>query len=67
LRAKVYLEGEALIFAEVDAPWKKLVGEDDLSLARAVLAHIRSANNRLDGLSTGRSINKESWADKRCT
>jgi predicted acylesterase/phospholipase RssA len=46
-RAHSYLAGEFLIFDEADALWKALKKEDEISLARRVLARLRGFRKQL--------------------
>jgi predicted acylesterase/phospholipase RssA len=43
-RARSYLSGEQLTFDEANALWKGLKGKDEISLARRVLAQLRSSD-----------------------
>jgi predicted acylesterase/phospholipase RssA len=59
-RARKFLAGEALYFAEADDLWRKLKDGDELSLARAVVARLRESDHDADILcdafSTDRAI-----------
>src|SRR5258708_835616 len=58
-RARTFLGGAKLAFAEADALWKELKNEDELSLARLVLARLRRDDCLLDQMYATRSIKKE--------
>ena len=58
-RAHRFLEGEPLTFAEADQLWRKL--KSDTSLARSVLARLRTSNSLLDDLPNDKSL-----LDKLC-
>lgn len=53
-QARAFLAGEALSFAEADALWKQLRKDDELSLARSVLARLRKGTGLLDQLPADR-------------
>ncbi len=58
-RARTFLGGAKLAFAEADALWKELKNEDELSLARLVLARLRRDDCLLDRMGATRSIKEE--------
>jgi len=62
-RARSFLAGEALYFAEADALWRELKKGDELSLARAVLARLRESDRvgdiLFDAFTTDRAIRAE--------
>jgi hypothetical protein len=50
-KARRFLQGEDLPFAEADALWKQLKGDDDLSLARRIVQRMREKPQHLtDGM-----------------
>lgn len=49
VRARSFLAGEALYFADADALWRELRDSNELSLARAVLARLRESD-RVDDI-----------------
>ena len=59
-RARSFLAGEALYFAEADALWRQLRDSNEVSLGRAVLTRLRSserdADILLDALPADKSI-----------
>ncbi len=57
--ARNFLHGGKLPFDEADDLWKQLKREDELSLARQVLARIRSGEGLLDQLPADRSIRRK--------
>lgn len=62
-RARSFLRGEQLAFAEAQALWKACRDVDELSLARAVLAHLRHDDGALiDGIPASRALR-----DRLCT
>jgi tetratricopeptide (TPR) repeat protein len=61
-RARKFLGGEELKFAEGDALWKQLKREDQLALARTVLQQIREKPNCLsDGVPNDQTIQDVLW------
>src|SRR5689334_17039468 len=48
VRARSFLAGEALTFADADALWRALKDGNELSLARAVLARLRLSRYEKD-------------------
>ncbi len=55
-RGESFLRGEALMFDEADALWRSLKKENDLALARAVLARVRDREGLVDQLPSKRSV-----------
>jgi predicted acylesterase/phospholipase RssA len=58
-RAHQYLGGEYLAFDDLHALWKKLRDDDEISLARRVLAQLRLGQGVLKGLPADRSLKEE--------
>jgi predicted acylesterase/phospholipase RssA len=58
-RARAFLAGSAFPFAEVNAWWKQLQGDDELSLARAVLAQLRKGTGLLDRVPADRRLQEQ--------
>ncbi len=57
--ARAFLAGKELSFKDADALWHQLKREDELSLARAVLAQLRTGEGLLDQLPAKREIREE--------
>lgn len=59
IEAHAFLAGTQLSFADANALWLRLQRDDEISRARAVLAHLREGNGLLDQMPPQREIREE--------